>query len=103
MAKVLVVYYSKTNNTKKMANFVEEGVKEEKIEVICKSLKNTNLSDLLEADGIIIGSPTCFGSMSTPIKEFIDKSINIMVSLMVRLVELLLLVVELEEEVKLLY
>ena len=76
MAKVLIVYYSKTSNTKKMANFVEEGVKEEKIEVICKRVENTNLNDLLEADGIIIGSPTYFGSMSSPIKEFIDKSIK---------------------------
>jgi len=76
MAKVLIIYYSQTNNTKKMANFVEEGARKENIEVICKSLDNTNLNDLLRADGIIIGSPTHFGAMSAPIKEFIDKSIK---------------------------
>ncbi len=60
MAKVLVIYYSKTGNTEEMAKFVGEGVKEEKIEVEVKKAEDTKIEELLKADGIIIGSPTQF-------------------------------------------
>ncbi|MBE3128819.1 MAG: NAD(P)H-dependent oxidoreductase, partial [Actinobacteria bacterium] len=74
MAKVLIIYYSRTGNTEKMAHLVEEGVKEEKVEVEAKKVEKVNLNDLLEADGIIIGSPTYFGSMASPVKELMEKS-----------------------------
>ena len=76
MAKVLIIYYSKTGNIEKMAHLVEEGVKEENLEVKSKRVEDTNLNDLLSADGIIIGSPTYFGSMASPVKELIDKSVK---------------------------
>jgi NAD(P)H dehydrogenase (quinone) len=76
MSKVLIVYYSKTGNTEKMAYLVEEGVKEEKIEVETKKVEEVNLNELLEADGIVIGSPTYFGSMASPVKELIEKSVK---------------------------
>jgi len=76
MAKVLIIYYSKTGNTEKMAHLVEEGAKEENLEVKSKRVEDTNLNDLLSAEGIIIGSPTYFGSMASPVKELIDKSVN---------------------------
>lgn len=75
MVKVLIVYYSRTNHIKKMAQFVEEGAKEEKIDVICKTVDTLEPNELLESDGIIIGSPTYFGSMSYPVKKMIDDSI----------------------------
>jgi NAD(P)H dehydrogenase (quinone) len=59
-----------------MAHLVEEGVKEENLEVKIKKVDDTNLDDLLSADGIIIGSPTYFGSMASPVKELIDKSVK---------------------------
>ena len=59
-----------------MAHLVEEGVKEENLEVKSKRVEDTNLNDLLSADGIIIGSPTYFGSMASPVKELIDKSVK---------------------------
>ena len=76
MSKVLIVYYSKTGNTEKMAHLVEEGVKEEKVEVETKKVEEVNLNELLEADGIVIGSPTYFGSMASPVKELIEKSVK---------------------------
>ncbi|MCM8804870.1 MAG: NAD(P)H-dependent oxidoreductase [Candidatus Omnitrophica bacterium] len=76
MAKVLIIYHSKTGNTKEMAKSVEEGVKEEKVEVILKSVEEIELDDLLTADGIIVGSPTYFGLPSAEIKEIFDKSVK---------------------------
>ena len=47
MSKVLIVYYSKTGRTKKMAHLIEEGVKEEKVEVETKKVEEVNLNKLL--------------------------------------------------------
>lgn len=78
MAKVLVVYDSKTGNTEKMAFAVAEGAKQiSGIEVAVKKVDQTSLEDLLNADGIIIGSPTYFGQMSAKLKALIDESVKI--------------------------
>ena len=78
MAKILVVYDSKTGHTEKMAFAVAEGAKKVKaVEVEVKRASETNMKDLIEADGIILGSPTYYGLMSSPIKKLIDKSVKI--------------------------
>jgi NAD(P)H dehydrogenase (quinone) len=78
MGKVLIVYDSRTGNTEKMAHAVAEGVKRvQDIEVFVKKVDQTKLEDLLNADGIIIGSPTYYGQMSGKIKTFIDDSVKI--------------------------
>ncbi len=75
MKKILIIYYSSTGNTEKMAKLVEEGVKEGGLEVGTKKVEEVELEELLVADGIIIGSPTHYGSMAAPIKELLDKSV----------------------------
>ncbi|MEM1552736.1 MAG: NAD(P)H-dependent oxidoreductase [Candidatus Bathyarchaeia archaeon] len=78
MAKILVIYDSKTGNTEKMAYAVAEGAKEvEGTEVIVKKVDQTSLEDLLAADGIIMGSPTYYGQMSAKLKALIDGSVKI--------------------------
>jgi NAD(P)H dehydrogenase (quinone) len=76
MAKILMIYQSKTGNTASMADAVEEGVKGEGVEVVRKKIAEANVDDLLEFDGIIIGSPTYFASTTAEIKTFIDESIK---------------------------
>jgi NAD(P)H dehydrogenase (quinone) len=77
MAKVLIIYYSRTGNTAKMANFIEQGLKEEGgVEIEKKEVKNTSVEELPSADGIIIGSPVYYGSMAADIKKFIDESVK---------------------------
>ena len=76
--KILIVYDSETGNTEKMAHAVEAGVKKvDNVDVITKKVGETNLDDLLAADGIIIGSPTYYGLMSAKVKELFDKSVKI--------------------------
>ena len=36
MSKIIIVYYSKTGNTEKMAHLVKKGVEEENVEVQCQ-------------------------------------------------------------------
>ncbi|MDD3725926.1 MAG: NAD(P)H-dependent oxidoreductase [Candidatus Ratteibacteria bacterium] len=77
MSKVLIIYYSSTGNTKKMAHLIETGVKEEEVDVEVKDVEGAGIEDMLAADGIIIGSPTYYGTMAAPVKEFLDKSVAI--------------------------
>ena len=75
MAKILIIYYSRTGNTEKMAKLVEEGIKGQKIDVILKEVSKVRAEELLEYDGIIIGSPTYYGAMSAEIKKLLDESV----------------------------
>jgi len=78
MVKILIVYDSKTGNTEQMAYAIAEGAKQvEGVEVTVKRVDNTKLEDLLNADGIIIGSPTYYGQMSAKIKDLIDRTVEI--------------------------
>ena len=76
MAKILIVYYSKTGNTEKMAELVKEGVQEEGgVEVELKRAEDTGIDDLLEPEGLLIGSPTYYGTMSWHVKKLLDESV----------------------------
>jgi len=76
MAKILIVYQSKTGNTASMARAVEQGVKQEGVEVIRKKIGEVGPDDLLEPEGIIFGSPTYFAAPTAEIKKLIDESIK---------------------------
>ena len=76
MAKVLIVYYSQTGHTEKMANAVEEAIKQKGVEGVKKRVENMQADELLGFDGIIIGSPTYYGTMAWPIKKLIDQSVK---------------------------
>jgi len=78
MAEILVVYDSKTGNTEKMAFAIAQGTKQVKgVKAKIKKVDKTNLKDLLDADGIIMGSPTYYGQMSAKLKALIDQSVKI--------------------------
>ena len=65
MAKILIVYYSKTGNTGQMAEFVKGGVeKEGGVQIELKRVEETGIEDLLDPEGILMGSPTYYGTMS---------------------------------------
>lgn len=77
MAKVLVVYYSRTGNTEKMAKLIAEHLKNHDNEVSLKKVEDTKPADFKNADGIIIGSPTYYGSMASEVKKLLDDSVSL--------------------------
>lgn len=77
MSKVLIVYYSRTGNTEKMADTIEEAIKNEGMDVVKKKAEDTKYEEFLDYDGIVIGSPTYYGIMAWPIKKLIDESVKI--------------------------
>lgn len=74
--KILVIYYSQTGNTKKMAEGVAEGVKSEGVDVELKDVEKVKVKELLKVEGIIIGSPTYYGGMAYQIKRLLDESVE---------------------------
>ena len=78
MVKILIAYDSRTGNTEKAAFLVAEGVKSVKdVECVVKRVEEVTLEDLLNSDGIIVGSPTYYGDMSAKVKDMFDRSVEI--------------------------
>ncbi len=76
--KVLVLYHSKTGNTKKLAEEVAKGVQEvQGVEAILRSCQEVNEEDFLECKGIIAGSPVYFGSMAAELKLVFDRFVHL--------------------------
>ncbi|MFZ5824916.1 MAG: NAD(P)H:quinone oxidoreductase [Bacillota bacterium] len=98
--KVAVVYYSATGNTYQMAEAVAEGARKHGADVRVLRVKElapesaiaqnegwkafyettyqkqpeVSLDDLEWADGVILGTPTRFGTMAAQMKQFIDQT-----------------------------
>ncbi len=77
MAKVLVTYYSRTGNTKRMAEIFAETLREEGLDVTLKPVEKIRVSELLNYDGIAVGSPTYYGQMAAEVKKLFDESVRI--------------------------
>ncbi|MBC8379341.1 MAG: flavodoxin family protein, partial [Planctomycetes bacterium] len=61
MARGLVIYYSRSGNTKAMANMIAESMETSGLPTKCKSVSDVKVNDLVDADAIVIGSPTYYG------------------------------------------
>ena len=76
--QVLVMYYSKTGNTKRLAGEVAKGVKEvEGVKCILKPVSDITEGDFLSSDGIIAGSPVYFGTMAAEMKGVFDRFVGL--------------------------
>lgn len=77
MPRMLIAYFSKTGHTKRMAEVIGEAAKQEKdVEVDVKPVDQVKPEDLLEYDGIILGSPVYYGTMAAPVKQLLDESVR---------------------------
>ena len=94
MTQILVLYYSRHGSTKELATQVARGVESiDRCEAVVRTVPPVStiiestapeippsgdvyasLSDLENCDGLILGSPTRFGTMATPLKYFLDQT-----------------------------
>ena len=76
--QVLVIYFSRSGNTKKLAEDIAAGVKQiDGVSCAVKSASEITREDFLDADGIIAGSPVYFGTMAAEMKEVFDKFVGV--------------------------
>lgn len=93
MAKVLVLYYSRNGSTKNLAHQIAQGIDKSGAQAVVRTVPSVSADthasspvvpndgdiyateqDLLDCDGLIIGSPTRFGNMAAPLKYFLDST-----------------------------
>ena len=74
--KVLIAYYSRTGNTKKMAELITQGITEESVACDMKDVTTLGADELLDYDALIFGSPTYYGLMAYEMKKIIDDSVK---------------------------
>lgn len=73
---LLIIYHSKTGKNGKMAEAVCRGANHPDVDIDYrfKTAANSDMHDLLWADGIIFGTPENFGYMSGAMKDFFDRT-----------------------------
>ena len=72
MKKVLVVYFSLTGNTQRMAEYIAEGIRFGGQTAVTRKISDIkSANDLMGYDGYIFGSPTYHRDMAEPMKTFL--------------------------------
>lgn len=94
MAKILILYYSRTGSTLNLAQYVARGVESvtgaeailrtvPEVSAVCEKVADSipskgapyaTLLELEHCDGLALGSPTHFGNMAAPLKYFLDST-----------------------------
>ncbi|MCF8111024.1 MAG: NAD(P)H-dependent oxidoreductase [Desulfobacteraceae bacterium] len=76
--QILVLYYSKGGNTKKLAEAVAEGVESVSgASALLKSTSEVTKDDFVNSGGVIAGSPVYFGVMASELKKIFDDYVGI--------------------------
>ncbi|OPX39734.1 MAG: flavodoxin [Deltaproteobacteria bacterium] len=75
MTQILIIYHSQAGHTEAMAQRVARGAESiDGVQIVLKKAGEATLQDLLECDGLAIGSPEYFGYMAGMIKDFFDRT-----------------------------
>lgn len=76
--QVLILYYSKGGNTKKLAEKIAEGVNSvQGLSALLRTTQDVTKEDFINSSGIIAGSPTYFGVMASDLKRVFDEFVGI--------------------------
>jgi len=76
--QILILYYSKGGNTRKLAEAIAKGVEEvEGAEALLKNTSEVTKDDFLACQGIIAGSPVYFGVMAAELKKVFDDFVGV--------------------------
>ena len=76
--QVLVLYYSRSGNTRALAEAVSQGVESvDGVRCLLRSTDEVGIKDFNESNGIIAGSPVYFGVMAAELKKVFDDFIGV--------------------------
>ncbi len=76
--KVLILYYSKGGNTRKLAEAIAQGVSQvDGVEAALRHTRDVTKDDFLTADGLVVGSPVYFGTMAAQLKQVLDDFVSV--------------------------
>jgi NAD(P)H dehydrogenase (quinone) len=76
--QILVLFHSKGGNTRKLAQFIAEGVETVSgVSAMLKTTKEVTKDDFVSAAGVIAGSPVYFGGMAADLKRVFDEFVGV--------------------------
>ncbi len=76
--QILVLYYSKGGNTRKVADRIAEGIESVPgAKALLKSTQEVKKEDFVDSAGVIAGSPVYFGAMAWELKRVFDEYVVI--------------------------
>jgi NAD(P)H dehydrogenase (quinone) len=76
--QVLVLYYSKGGNTRRLAEAIAKGIESVGgVKALLKKTDTVTTSDFLDSDGVIAGSPVYFGIMAAQLKKVFDDFVGV--------------------------
>ena len=76
--QILVLYYSKGGNTRKLAEEIARGVDGvEGAESVLKKTDEVQKDDFVNCAGVIAGSPVYFGLMAAQLKQIFDDYVSV--------------------------
>ncbi len=76
--QILILYYSKGGNTRKLAERIGEGVESVSgVKALLKSTQEVKKEDFIDSAGIIAGSPVYFGVMASDLKRVFDEFVTV--------------------------
>jgi NAD(P)H dehydrogenase (quinone) len=76
--QILILYFSRSGNTKKLAEAIAQGVAEvEGINALIRKTDAVTKDDFVNSDGIIAGSPVYFGQMAAQLKKVFDDFVGV--------------------------
>ncbi len=76
MAKGIVVYYSRSGNTRDMAEVLAKAMDVAGLSTACKPVDKVRADELPTYDAVVIGSPCYYGQMAAPVKQLIDELVG---------------------------
>lgn len=75
--QILVLYYSKGGNTRKLAEAIARGIETiQGTSALLKTTQEVTKDDFLDSAGVIAGSPVYFGVMAADLKRVFDEFVS---------------------------
>jgi NAD(P)H dehydrogenase (quinone) len=76
--QVLILYFSKGGNTRKLAEAIAKGVEQiDGAKALLKRTDQVTKDDFVASDGVIAGSPVYFGLMAAELKKIFDDFVGV--------------------------
>jgi NAD(P)H dehydrogenase (quinone) len=76
--QVLILYYSRGGNTRKLAEAIAEGVREAAgVKALLRDTTEVTKEDFVNSAGVIAGSPVYFGVMAAELKKIFDDYVGV--------------------------
>jgi NAD(P)H dehydrogenase (quinone) len=76
--QILVLYYSRSGNTRKLAEAIAQGAGEvEGVDAVMRTAEEVTKDDFVNSAAVVAGSPVYFGGMAAELKSVFDRFVGV--------------------------